>query len=380
MGKSSRNDSADRIGLDPTTADFRVKIALLWRGNPYTAEKPTAENNRLHLLFKVFAELKVVAEPVVYSDEIVHEVRERLLQFDGVLVWVDPITEGLDRSKLDPILSDVAAQGVLVSAHPDIILRMGTKEVLFRTRQFGWGSDTHLYRTLQEFEQWFPVLLRSSGPRVLKQNRGNGGIGTWKVDELAMSGSEIAAAGDPIVRVQEARRGAVEEELQLSNFTHRCEQYFSGSGCIIDQRFQPRVADGMIRCYLVHDKVVGFSTQSPRREESTTESGDSFAMAREKTMYHESEPRFHALRSKIELEWVPAMQQLLAIDTSSLPVLWDADFLYGPKTDRGEDTSYVLCEINVSAVLPFPETAVERIAQAAVTRVLAAKKARRLAK
>ena len=98
-------------------------------------------------------------------------------------------------------------------------------------------------------------------------------------------------------------------------------------------------------------------------------------MAREKTMYVESEPRFHALRSKMELEWVPAMRHLIAIDNSSLPVLWDADFLYGPKTARGEDT-YVLCEINVSAVLPFPETAVERIAQAAVTRMLAAKKER----
>jgi len=32
-----------------------------------------------------------------------------------------------------------------------------------------------------------------------------------------------------------------------------------------------------------------------------------------------------------------------------LPIIWDADFLYGPKTPSGDD-SYVLCEINVSAV------------------------------
>ena len=38
----------------------------------------------------------------------------------------------------------------------------------------------------------------------------------------------------------------------------------------------------------------------------------------------------------------------------SLPVLWDADFLYGPRTASGDDT-YVLCEINVSSVIPFPD-------------------------
>ena len=51
-----------------------------------------------------------------------------------MLVWVNPIEQGLDRSKLDPLLREVADAGVWVSAHPDVILRMGTKEVLFDTR------------------------------------------------------------------------------------------------------------------------------------------------------------------------------------------------------------------------------------------------------
>jgi hypothetical protein len=41
--------------------------------------------------------------------------------------------------------------------------------------------------------------------------------------------------------------------------------------------------------------------------------------------------------------------------------LWDADFLYGPKTADGAD-SYVLCEINVSAVAPFPDSAAPKVA------------------
>ena len=32
-------------------------------------------------------------------------------------------------------------------------------------------------------------------------------------------------------------------------------------GCIVDQPFQPRLPDGMIRCYMGADKVVGFGHQ-----------------------------------------------------------------------------------------------------------------------
>ena len=62
-----------------------------------------------------------------------------------MLVWVDPIHQGKTRDALDPLLRDVAAQGPWVSAHPDVILKMGVKEVLYRTRHLGWGADTHRY-------------------------------------------------------------------------------------------------------------------------------------------------------------------------------------------------------------------------------------------
>ena len=47
---------------------------------------------------------------------------------------------------------------------------------------------------------------------------------------------------------------------------------------------------------------------------------------------------------------------MVGLDKSQLPVIWDADFLYGPKDTDGIDT-YVLCEINVSSVYPFPDDA-----------------------
>ncbi len=57
---------------------------------------------------------------------------------------------------------------------------------------------------------------------------------------------------------------------------------------------------------------------------------------------------------KMESEWMPALLKLLEIDAESLPVLWDANFLHGPKTRAGDDTP-MLCELNVSAVYPFPD-------------------------
>jgi hypothetical protein len=69
------------------------------------------------------------------------------------------------------------------------------------------------------------------------------------------------------------------------------------------------------------------------------------------------------------------MQKLLDIPTARLPAIWDADFLYGEKTASGEDT-YVLCEINVSAVFPFPDQAIPKLAQAAATAIAATKQAR----
>ena len=80
------------------------------------------------------------------------------------------------------MLCDVAVRGPWVSAHPDVILKMGVKEVLYRTKHLGWGTDTHLYHSMAEFLAAFPRRLRKYGPRVIKQNRGNGGQGVWKVE------------------------------------------------------------------------------------------------------------------------------------------------------------------------------------------------------
>jgi hypothetical protein len=290
------------------------------------------------------------------------------LKVDGVLVWVDPIHDGQTRTVFDAMSRDVASRGPWVSAHPDVILKMGVKEVLHRTKHLGWGTDTHLYRSAPALYAEFPSRLQSSGPRVLKQNRGNGGQGVWKVEQI----SEATGAG-AVVRVLHARRGSVPEEMTLGDFMTHCEAYFTPEGCIVDQPFQPRVPDGMIRCYMGADKVVGFGHQfikaliPPPPEGPDSEA----AQPGPRIMHPASAEPFHALRAKMESEWTPQMMDVLGIDAASLPIIWDADFLHGPRTASGEDT-YVLCEINVSSVFAIPEQAPAAIARLARSRLRSA--------
>jgi hypothetical protein len=65
---------------------------------------------------------------------------------------------------------------------------------------------------------------------------------------------------------------------------------------------------------------------------------------------------------------MPELQELLRLDTHRLPVIWDADFLYGAKT-TSEDDAYVLCEINASSTFAFPEHAMPTVAKVATQRI-----------
>jgi hypothetical protein len=70
-----------------------------------------------------------------------------------------------------------------------------------------------------------------------------------------------SARTDAVVRVPHACRGSLPEELPLGDFISLCEGYFAADGCIVDQPFQPRLPEGMIRCYMGVDKVIGFGHQ-----------------------------------------------------------------------------------------------------------------------
>lgn len=359
LDASSKSDtSRESEDRKSPSGDRPVRIAILDRGDREARRRAAPEESRFLPLFRALVDLGAQPERAVYDEAFADEVRRQLTSVDGVLVWVNPLQDGRDRSVLDAILREVAAAGVFVSAHPDVIAKLATKEVLYTTRDIGWGCNTHFYRSAAQMREELPAQL-AGGARVLKQLRGNGGIGVWKI--------ELDGRSETTVRVRHADRGATEERMSLDAFCRRCEEYFESGGGMLDQEYQKRLTEGMVRCYLVHDRVEGFGLQAinalyPPPPGSPV---DSAPRPTKRTYHPPNLPNYQSLKQQLEDEWVPAMQRRFGIETHSLPVLWDCDFLLGPKAASGADT-YVLCEINASSVSPFPEPAIVPLARAAL--------------
>ena len=144
-------------------------------------------------------------------------------------------------------------------------------------------------------------------------------------------------------------------------------------GRLVEQPFLPRVAEGMVRCYLSGAGVVGFGEHVPRGlvspiDAAHARAAGTAALRVQKVMHDRDAAAFRALRDVLETDWIPAMQRELALDTADLPAIWDADFLRGPPTTTNGD-AWVLCEINASCVSPFPEPAAPAIAATALARI-----------
>ena len=162
------------------TAPYRV--AIVFPADPEQRHKTRLEESRFARTAAALAEKGIAVEGAAYVADDVEGLRERLMRVDGVLVWINPIVEGRDRTHLNKALAEVAASGVFVSAHPDVIAKMGTKEVLFRTRTMGWGCDTRQYPTFAAMQRDLPESLATGEARILKRARGHSGDGVWKVN------------------------------------------------------------------------------------------------------------------------------------------------------------------------------------------------------
>jgi hypothetical protein len=353
MDHAHAKDSLDNLSSRRPGKLYR--LALMWRGNWRAPEEPTNHASRLAPLVQAFAVLGVETTPVLYFDEEVEAARRAVLLCDGVMVWINPLQDGRDRAKVNALLRDVANEGVLVSAHPDAIGSMGTKEVLFQTRDLGWGVDVDIYRTHEEFALRFPVKLATAGARVLKPLRGNDGQGVTKV--------ELAGPGQ--VRVQSASSDLL-ETLPFADLLPRLAGAFADGG-LIDQAFQTNVEAGMVRCYMSGDRVVGFSEQQPRARE-TRSGAPAFGMHSAKAMHDADAARFLDLRRLMEVDWTPSLMRTLGLAPDDLPALWDADFLWR-EAGAARPSPWALCEINVSSVLPFPDMSAPLIARTVCDRL-----------
>jgi hypothetical protein len=328
------------------------RVALLYPGDRAARDRADPAASRFAALFEAFTAAGVAAEPAVWHDDFADEVAAQLLRVQAVLVWCNPIEDGRRRDRLDAVLRKVAQAGVFVSAHPEAIQRLGTKDVLFETRDLPFGSDVHRIDSLAQLASQLPQRLQL-GARVLKQHRGHSGIGVWRVE----------LSSDGLLTVQHAQRGCVPQRMDMPTLQATLAPYFdpAAGGHMIDQAWQPRLAEGMVRAYLVEDRVAGFGHQAINAlHPEAAQPGP--------RLYHGPElADFQGLRQPLERDWVPQLCQRVGLAREQLPLLWDCDFMLGEAVP-GAPQRFVLCEVNVSSVSPFPPSCITALVEAAIRR------------
>jgi hypothetical protein len=118
----------------------------------------------------------------------------------------------------------------------------------------------------------------------------------------------------------------------------------------------------MVRAYLVEDRVTGFGLQAVNALHPD-------APTPGPRLYHGPElPGFQDLKQQLESHWITLLRERVGLAHDQLPLLWDCDFMLGDETADGAPR-YVLCEINVSSVAPFPPSSVAPLVAATLRRL-----------
>jgi hypothetical protein len=337
-------------------------VALLYPGDRAARDRSDPAESRFADLFQALAAAGLPAAPAIYHDDFADEVERQLQAARLVLVWCNPIEGGRRRDRLDALLRRVAERGVVVSAHPEAIRKLGTKDVLFETRHLPFGSDVHRIDSLQQLEAELPARL-ARGPRVLKQHRGQSGNGVWRIE------ASDAASPWTSLRVRHAQRGSAEQVITVAQLRETLSPYFEAAsgGHMVDQAWQPRLGEGMVRAYLVGPHVAGFGCQAVNALVPAA-AGQEAPLPGARLYYDADHPPCQDLRRRLEGGWVEQLASCVGLPAGQLPLLWDCDFLLGERAPEDEER-YVLCEINVSSVSPFPPSAIPLMVAAVQARL-----------
>jgi hypothetical protein len=306
-------------------------------------------DEKYKLLAEYVVEAGVHVESITYNNTRAQALSSELATLDGLVVWVNPIEQGEDRSLLDTLLSELSSQGVMVSTHPETIMKIGTKRVLFDTRDMAWGSDVAMYQNFADFRNEFLKSLEHEQIRVLKQFRGDGGNGVFKVCYADPSHQSIS--------VLHAKRGSTEEVKSIEQFFSDFMAYFANGKPLISQEWNNHIKNGVVRCYMTADRVAGFGYQ----EINALYPSDAGVIPPGRRYYFTEQCALFAdLKQRMEQSWLADLTERFGLSRDALPVIWDADFfmneVYGTSAQK-----YSLCEINVSCVSPFPESAIPLI-------------------
>ena len=147
--------------------------------------------------------------------------------------------------------------------------------------------------------------------------------------ECGRSSSSPASASWPSTRPAAPRR-----RRSLDEFLDACEQYFGGGSC--------RAA---VPAATARGDDAGLPHARPRRRvHAAVPARAAPARGRTRRPRRRSSSRRTRRSSRrsarrVEDEWVPEMQRILGLETRELPVIWDLDFLHGPRHAATTPTS-----------------------------------------
>jgi hypothetical protein len=334
----------------------KKSIAILVYGDANSGRDAVTEEKYKDLAGS-FSAQGFTVKSVLYNDEDADKLESVLLNFDAILVWVNPIEQGKGRKRLDMLLCQLSDQARFVSTHPDVILKMGTKDILYKTKDMDWSGDVKMYPTYEDFTKRFVESVQADGIRVLKQYRGNGGNGVYKI-RYNQDANNISLV--------HATESTAERTLSWDDFFKEFSPFFSDGGMLIDQEWNKNMKNGMVRCYLSGTKIAGFGYQEIN---ALYELNDTRFLPGKRYYFTENCGLFHDLATIMENKWAPQLQKSLSIDDNRMPVIWDADFFINNPVGNDAAGKYTLCEINVSCVSPFPPSAVKFIVEEVSNRI-----------
>ena len=289
------------------------RVALMWSGDREARRSAVANSTRLAGIFAALNAVGIQAEPAVYADEMADEVREQILAARrrarlgrSNRQWQEP-----QRPRC------AVARGVGARRLGQHASRRDSED----GREGGAASHEasrlgHRYPTVsrppQPYEE-FPPRLQSAGPRVLKQNRGNGGQGVWKVELPMPPASDSAHRSRAACATRQRARGAAARRLPATlRGLLRCRglHHRSAVSAAAAGGHDPLLHGG--------DKVVGFGHQLIKALIPPPAAGPDSPEAQPgpRIMHPADAPAFQALRAKMEAEWTPQMMQVLDIDAA----------------------------------------------------------------
>ncbi len=292
-------------------------------------------------LANYLAENNLSINTITWKKDNIEELYKLSRDTNAILVWINPVDRDIETGLFENYLRDMKNQGKYVSSHPDAVMKIGTKKVLYELSGTKWSSNAYLHEnesTLHEIEN----RIYCNGYRVIKQYRGNDGIGIYKIGK---SNNKFVAV-EAFTNNEEVF-DCFDELVKYIVFTSK----LSVNNPIIETAWNNNLTNGIIRCYFCNSTLAGFGYQEinalyPHKQPKY--------IKKQRFYLTENCGIFKGLKKILEYEFINDIVDKIKIDRSSLPLIWDADFFIN---DLAID-DIELCEINASCVSPFPPSSI----------------------